>query len=273
MKKVFIGVGHGGRDPGAVGNGLKEKELSLDVAKACRDVLKAHGVNVLLSRETDVTENLSQRIKECNAFGPDIAVDIHVNAGGGDGAEIFHSANKSYDDALAKNILDEIVKIGQNSRGLKTKLYGNTDYFGFVRQIACPSVLVESAFIDSDDVKIIDTLPERKSMGKAIAKGILITLGIAYKEPTKPTPPKPTESFFPPRGYFKKGDKSENVGKVASFMRKNFPAYTSEKALGNIYGPYLIKSITEFQRRTGLVPDGCTGPITLAKLKEHGFKF
>lgn len=80
-------------------------------------------------------------------------------------------------------------------------------------------------------------------------------------------------SFLPSRGYFKRGDNNANVGKIASFMRKTFPSYTSSKALGNLYGPYLISAIKEFQRRTGLTPDGFTGPITLAKLCEYGFKY
>lgn len=80
------------------------------------------------------------------------------------------------------------------------------------------------------------------------------------------------KSYLPARGYFKKGDKSVTVGKIAKFMRKNFPAYTSEKALGNIYGVNLIASIKEFQRRTGLEPDGYLGILTLEKLFEHGLK-
>lgn len=81
-----------------------------------------------------------------------------------------------------------------------------------------------------------------------------------------------TDSFFPERGYFKKGDVSPNVGKIASFMYKTFPSYTSKKALGNIYGANLIKAIKEFQKRTGLEVDGNTGPFTLAELEEYGFK-
>lgn len=96
---------------------------------------------------------------------------------------------------------------------------------------------------------------------------------IEYVEETAPqTAKSKTDSFFPTHGYFKKGDTHENVGKIARFMRKTFPAYTSEKALGNYYGDNLIKSIKEFQRRTGLTPDGCTGPLTLAMLKKYGFK-
>lgn len=187
-KKVFIGVGHGGKDPGAVANGLQEKNLTLAIAKACRDELKRHGVSVAMNRENDASEDLSQRIKEANSYGPDLAVDIHINAGGGDGAEVFHSKKDTADDKLAKNILDAIVALGQNSRGLKTKtLADGRDYFGFIRQVKCPSVLVECAFIDTKkDIAIIDTAAEQKAMGVAIAKGILKTLGIKYVAETKP---------------------------------------------------------------------------------------
>lgn len=94
------------------------------------------------------------------------------------------------------------------------------------------------------------------------------------KPTPKPTPqPTPTPSFLPARGYFKRGDVSKNIGKIASFMRKTFPRYTKKAALGNLYGPNLIASIKEFQRRTGLVADGFIGPLTLAKLKAFGFKY
>lgn len=185
MKKVYLGVGHGGSDPGAVGaNGFREKDLNLSIALACNEVLTRHGVATKISRIIDKTDSLQNRINECNAFAPDYAVEIHNNAGGGDGAEIYHAKNNTYDDALAKNILNEIVAIGQNSRGLKTKLIPSTgqDYFGFVRAINAPSVLVECAFVDNKtDLAIIDTPAEQKTMGIAIAKGILKTLGIAYQ--------------------------------------------------------------------------------------------
>jgi murein L,D-transpeptidase YcbB/YkuD len=55
-------------------------------------------------------------------------------------------------------------------------------------------------------------------------------------------------------------------------MRKTFPAYTSEKALGNTYGDNLIKAVKEFQKRSGLEADGYFGKLTLAELEKHGFK-
>ena len=78
--------------------------------------------------------------------------------------------------------------------------------------------------------------------------------------------------FLPSKGYWGRYDKDERVARLASFMRNNFPAYTPKSALGPVYGDNLWKSIKKFQKRTGLYPDGCTGPITYNKLKEYGFK-
>jgi N-acetylmuramoyl-L-alanine amidase len=179
MPKVFIGVGHGGNDPGAVSNGFKEKDLNLKVALACGDYLKQYGVEVKLSRTKDENDSLQEEIRECNKFSPDLAIDIHNNAGGGNGAEVFHHYGGGKGKTLAKNILDEIVKIGQNSRGIKIrKNSAGRDYYGFIREIAAPAVIVECAFVDSPDIQIIDTDAEQKKMGIAIAKGILKTLSI-----------------------------------------------------------------------------------------------
>lgn len=93
-----------------------------------------------------------------------------------------------------------------------------------------------------------------------------------YTAPPKKTSTAKTDSFFPARGYFKKGDVSPNVGKIAAFMYKSFPAYTKKEALGNIYGNNLIKAVKEFQKRSGLKVDGYFGEKTLAALEKHGFK-
>ena len=80
-------------------------------------------------------------------------------------------------------------------------------------------------------------------------------------------------SFLPARGYIKLGDKSENISKLATFMRKTFPSYTPASALGPVYGKNLCNAIKEFQRRTNLTPDGCVGKLTLAKLVKYGFRY
>lgn len=185
-KKVFIGVGHGGSDPGAVANGFNEADLNLSIALACHAELTRHGVTVQMSRTKDEDDKLSEEIRECNAFDPDLALDIHNNAGGGDGAEMFHSYKGGTGKTLAQNILDEITAIGQNSRGLKTrKNSSGKDYYGFIRSTNAPAVIVECAFLDTKDVKIIDTAEEQAAMGVAIAKGVLKTLGVPYEAPAE----------------------------------------------------------------------------------------
>lgn len=106
---------------------------------------------------------------------------------------------------------------------------------------------------------------------RTLSRGWSRFLAMIQAELDKQTAPA-EESFFPARGYFKKGDVHENVGRIASFMRRVFPSYTNEKALGNLYGTNLIKAVKEFQRRTGLEADGYFGPLTLAMLERYGFK-
>lgn len=191
-KKVFIAVGHGGKDPGAVANGIKEKDVNLAIALSCRYELVRHGVEVGMSREKDEDDKTS--VEECNAFNPDYAIDIHNNAGGGDGCEIYHHYGGGKSKTLAQNVLDAIVALGQNSRGLKVKRNAlGKDYYSFIRNTKGPAIIVECAFLDnSKDVQIIDTAIEQKDMGIAIAKGILKELGITWKEEKKTTASKKT---------------------------------------------------------------------------------
>ena len=133
-----------------------------------------------MSRAKDENDPLSEEIRECNEFSPDLAVDIHNNAGGGDGAEAFYHYGGGKSKVLAENILSEIVKVGQNSRGAKIRKNSQgKDYYGFIRETSCPAVIVECAFVDNaQDLKILATESDRQKVGRAIAKGVLKTLGV-----------------------------------------------------------------------------------------------
>lgn len=190
MTKVFIGVGHGGSDSGAVGiDGRLEKTLNLSIAKACSAALQRHGVTVQLSRTKDENDPIKQEVAECNSFAPDLAVDIHNNAGGGDGVETYYSVVGGASKTLAHNILDRVAALGQRSRGAKTRLNNSngSDYYAFIRDTKAPAVIVECAFVDSADIALIDTEAERIAVGEAIARGILDTLGLAYKPQKSPS--------------------------------------------------------------------------------------
>ena len=186
MIKVFIGVGHGGNDPGASYGNFIEKDIALTIALECNKTLLRHNVTTLMSRYKDENDSINSEISECNSFNPNLAVDIHLNAGGGDGFEAFYHFKGGKSLTLAQNIEKEVVKIGQNSRGCKTKVGANgQDYYAFIRNTVCPAIIVECAFLDNaHDVSIINTTVKQKKFGVAIAKGILASLGIAYKEDT-----------------------------------------------------------------------------------------
>lgn len=194
MAKIFIAVGHGGSDPGAVANGLKESDMALATALKCKSELERHGVQVKMSRTKDENDPLTDEIKECNAYNPDVAIAIHYNAGGGDGFEywysIFQNQTGGKDKRIGELIETEVKAIGQNSRGGKTKKDATTgrDYFGFIRELAAPSVILEGCFIDSNDRLAFDEKHEQEAIGVAYAKGVLKYFGISYKAPTQPTP-------------------------------------------------------------------------------------
>lgn len=179
-KKVFLGVGHGGTDPGAVGY-IVEKDANLNMALACRDYLESRGVIVKMSRTKDENDPIGEEVKECNAFAPDLAIDVHNNAGGGDGFEVIYSILGGVSKDLALNIETEVKQLGQNSRGAKTrKNRTGGDYYAFIRSTKCPAVICEGVFVDNaQDVKIADTIAEQKAFGEAYARGILKTLGLS----------------------------------------------------------------------------------------------
>ena len=193
MAKVFLSAGHGGSDPGACAYGLKEKDINLVILKACRDVLKAHGVTVVCSREKDENDPVGQEVEEANASKADMAVSFHINAGKGDGFEVFCNPKNEAAMKIAKLGEKYVKELGQNSRGIK-----NGMHLCFIKNTNMKAVLFESFFIDNDkDKNIGDTVAEQKKFGVAYAKAILEDLGIKYEdEPKKETTTKKTTSYY-----------------------------------------------------------------------------
>ena len=213
---MFIGVGHGGSDPGATSAGFIEKSINLVMASACKKELERHGLSVKLSRTVDEDDPVAQEVNECNAFDPDIAIDIHTNAGGGDGFEAFYWPGSNDGFRLAKLIESEIQSIGQNSRGLKS---GKN--LRFINSTNCTAVLVEGFFLDNNkDRTIVDTVIEQQTFGKAYAKGVLKFFGIPYVESSVTTPEK---IYRVQVGAFKK---KANAEKLANELKtKGYDSY------------------------------------------------
>ncbi|KZS45686.1 cell wall hydrolase [Paenibacillus glucanolyticus] len=150
MKKVWIDAGHGGKDPGAVGNGLREKDIVLTVSLGVKERLERdyEGVKVFLSRSTDVFLELKERTDAANKAGADILVSIHCNAGGGAGGfESFRytnalAASRSLQNVLHTEIMGALKPFGVIDRGQKAA------NLHMCRESKMPAVLSENLFID-----------------------------------------------------------------------------------------------------------------------------
>ena len=195
-KRVFIGVGHGGKDPGAL-KYIKEADANLQMALGLKAELERHGVTVGISRLKDEDDPLIEEIREANSFAPDVAVECHNNAGGGDGFEVYHQTNgyATKSIKLAQCIEARVVASGQKSRGVKTRLNGSgTDYFGWCRQVKAPAVLCEGFFVDNaTDSRDYNTAAKQQAFGRVHAWGVLDYLGIAIKPQVDKPAGKPVE--------------------------------------------------------------------------------
>ena len=272
--KVLVAAGHGGNDPGAVAAGkFVESAMALVVATACCQELKKYSwINVRAARSSDINQSISQKVSIANSMQADLALDIHFNAGGGDGAEVWASIAGGNGTELGNNILKRFEEIGQNSRGVKTrKNDAGADYYGFIRMTKMPGVIVECGFIDNaTDRKLFDTDAELKKMGVAIAKGIVDTLeemGFKNGSEAKSEPKRGYSGTFPTlpkRGYFANTDTGTQVKNLQKLLNWAVDAGLS---VDGSMGPKTIAAVKTFQKKYGLAPDGYFGKASLAKAK------
>ena len=184
MTKIFIDPGHGGYNNGAIGAGVIEKELNLNIALKVKEYLIINGFEVKTSREDDRFIELSERTKMANEWGADYLVSIHHNAGGGDGYEVIYSIKEGKSKDLAEAVAAEFKKTGQNMRKVfsRKNKAGDADYYAVIRGAGMPAIITEYAFLDTHDYIAIDTQEDWDIEAKAIVKGICIFLGITFKE-------------------------------------------------------------------------------------------
>ena len=184
--KVVIDAGHGGDDPGSSGNGIIEKELTLKISQYMYDRLKKLGIPVTMTRTTDETLNPTDRVNRIlDAYGNNsnvIVVSNHINAGGGDGAEVIYALRNS--STLANDILKNIEATGQNVRkAYQRRLPSDTskDYYFIHRNTGkTQPIIVEYGFLDStgDDVDLLKNHYEE--LTEAVVKGIAEYVGAKY---------------------------------------------------------------------------------------------
>ena len=189
---IYVAAGHGGSDPGACAGGYIEKALTLKTALACRDYLKAYDCDVIMARTADQDCTVAHKMEEVEQKCPSLVLEIHYNAGGGEGCEVYYWHNHAPSKALAQAVLPQMTALGQKSRGIKESKAGTSYNFGMCRQASwtnIPSILGEYAFVDNaKDQAKINTDAKLKAIGEAYAKAAIAYLGLKKKtEPTKPS--------------------------------------------------------------------------------------
>lgn len=174
---VVLDPGHGGRDPGAVGSGgLRECEVTLEVAWLARELLEARGeVRVGMTRRTDVYVPLRERAEQANEAGARALVSIHCNASNGRarGIETFHFRGSERGARLARCIQTSLTEAlpGVPDRGIKPAGYL------VLRETRMPAALCELEFIDTAGGEgLLRSSGVRSALAHAVADGVRMWL-------------------------------------------------------------------------------------------------
>jgi N-acetylmuramoyl-L-alanine amidase len=175
---VVIDPGHGGKEVGAVYNGVYEKNLNLDIALTVQEILESRGINTYIIREDDSYVGLYERAYIANALNASWFVSIHNNAlennSSVNGSMVFYHSASTQGKALASVILNRLTKdLGMPDRGIRVQ----NEYI-VLQGTAMPSALVEVAFMSGDiDFTLLCTAQFRAKAAEAIANGIMDFIG------------------------------------------------------------------------------------------------
>lgn len=167
---VFVDAGHGGTDPGAVANGIKEKDINLSVALKIRNKLKNLGVEVVMNRERDVFVDYKDTAVIANNSKADVFVSIHQNSAGttsANGIETFY--NKDIDKLYGQILHNSIISsTGAYDRHLKWN-----DYTVTVKT-TMPAVLIECGFLtNAEEAAKLKTDSYQEKIANGIVNGIM----------------------------------------------------------------------------------------------------
>ena len=184
--RIVIDPGHGGDDPGASGNGIIEKNLTLDISKYMYDRFKELGIPVSITRLDDSTLSPTDRVNKILGFyGSDpnvIVISNHINAGGGDGAEVIYALRNS--NRFANLIGSELEKSGQNLRKVyQRRLPSNPsrDYYFIHRNTGnTEPVIVEYGFLDSSKDDVNQLKRNYRDLAEGVVRAVLEYTG--YEE-------------------------------------------------------------------------------------------
>lgn len=240
--KICISIGHGksargGYDSGALGGNYQEFKIGREIGKYIGEIFKGYDCKADVINY-DATLYLTERIAHVNKHGYDLTMEIHLNAAGGTGSEVYYKHKSSTGKKLAGTISKSIANtFGIRDRGAKVKINpsNGTDYFGFVRSCKCESLLIETVFIDTaSDRKHVETAAGQKQCAEAIVKAIADFYGIKKKSApaVKPSEDKPASATVRAGDIVKiKGSKYATGQKIPMWVK--LKKHTVKSVSGN----------------------------------------
>ena len=176
--KICIDPGHGGKDPGAVGYDVKEKDITLGISLLLAEILKKKGITVDLTRTSDIYHSVNEKAQIANSKGADLFISIHCNSAGStaaEGAEVL-----IYDDTcseVAECVKDSLIgNLGLRDRGVKIR-----KDLAVLNSTTMPAILVETAFLSNARERNL-LLNNKREFAQAIAEGIFKFYGMEDKE-------------------------------------------------------------------------------------------
>lgn len=173
---IVLDPGHGGKDPGAAGNGMREKDVVLDISKRAKKYFQGTPINIKLTRETDVFLELQERVSFAKKQQADMFISVHANAfnGKASGLETYYysaarNANVTESRALATYIQNRMLEAWNlPNRKVQSKS------LHVLRENSMPATLIEVGFIDNKtDAAYIKSPSHRETMAKAVYLGSL----------------------------------------------------------------------------------------------------
>jgi len=187
-KLIVVDPGHGGKDTGATGGGLIEKNLTLKIGSMIASELSKAGATVIVTRKTDVFIPLDVRAQMAQDAHADLFVSCHINStdesSATSGGITFHHEGRPVSKVLAECIQQEIARTsGMPSLGVWSDRRIYRTGFAVLRQTSMPGVLLELGFINNaKDRKRLVADDFQQSVAKAVVQGIKVFLGDAKEK-------------------------------------------------------------------------------------------
>ncbi|MFD2172446.1 N-acetylmuramoyl-L-alanine amidase family protein [Tumebacillus lipolyticus] len=192
-KLIVIDPGHGGTDPGAVGNGQKEKDATLAFSRMVGAHLARSGLRVEYTRTTDTFVGLSERAAFANRLRADYFTSFHLNSNSGAPGTGFESyvqigCTGGETDRKRKIVHRQMAEVaaryGLHDRGCKSGDLAVT------RETVMDAALFELLFINHPaDALLLANKSFMAEMSESSARGICEALGVLYKPPTSTLDP------------------------------------------------------------------------------------